>query len=112
MPVPGGLHGQSLVPLFAADGLPLRDAFLIEHFSERVFPRTTGLGYQAIRTEAWKYIHYVDLPNADELYDLNRDPYEMRNVIAAPAAAGELRKLQEELARQLRGIGGSRTRSE
>ena len=104
-PMPG-MHGKSLVPLLRENGPPLRDAFLIEHFSENVFPRTRGLGYQAVRTENWKYIHYVDLPNADELYDLNRDPYEMRNVIAAPAAAGELAKLRAELARQLRAVGG------
>ena len=106
VPAPVGLHGKSLVPLFATDGPALRDAFLIEHFSEKVFPRTTGLGYQTIRTEGWKYIHYVDLPNAEELYDLNRDPYEMRNVIAAQGAAGELRQLKEELARQLASLAG------
>jgi len=84
----------------------LRDAFLFEHFSETVFPRMRNMGYQAVRTEAWKYIHYVDLPNADELYDLNRDPYEMRNLISAPAAAGDLAKLTAELARQLEATGG------
>jgi hypothetical protein len=35
----------------------------------------------------------------------------MRNVIAAPGAMGELRQLKDELARQLRGIGGSGVRS-
>lgn len=105
-PAPAGLHGKSLVPLFGANSSPWREAFLIEHFSENVFPRTRGLGYQAIRTEGWKYIHYVDLSGADELYDLNRDPYEMRNLIASPGAAGELRRLREELARQLLATGG------
>jgi N-acetylglucosamine-6-sulfatase len=105
-PTPAGLHGKSLVTLFGANGPALREAFLIEHFSENVFPRARGLGYQAIRTEHWKYIHYVDLPNADELYDLNRDLFEMRNLIAAPGAAGELAKLKAELARQLEATGG------
>jgi N-acetylglucosamine-6-sulfatase len=108
VPVPEGLHGKSLVPLFANEAAPLRDGFLIEHFSENVFPRTTKLGYQAIRTERWKYIHYVDVPNADELYDLKRDPYEMMNLIAEGSAAEELRKLQARLAAQLREIGGTR----
>lgn len=104
---PAGLHGKSLVPLFKENGPALRTAFLIEHFSENVFPRTRNLGYQAIRTEDWKYIHYVDLPNADELYDLNRDVYEMRNLIEAKGAAGELAKLKAELARQLQETGGT-----
>jgi N-acetylglucosamine-6-sulfatase len=104
--VPAGLHGKSLVPMFGSNGSALRDAFLIEHFSETVFPRTRNMGYQAVRTEAWKYIHYVDLPNSDELYDLNRDPYELRNMINAPGAAGELAKLKAELARQVQATGG------
>lgn len=100
-PIPAGLHGKSLVPLLRENGPALRESFLIEHFSESVFPRTTKMGYQAVRTEAWKYIHYVDIPNADEFYDLNRDPYELRNLIASAGHAGELAKLREELKRQL-----------
>lgn len=103
---PAGLHGKSIARLLSENGPALRDAFLIEHFSENVFPRTRGLGYQAVRTEGWKYIHYVDVPNADELYDLNRDLFEMRNLIAAPGVAGELAKLKAELARQLEQTGG------
>lgn len=105
---PAGLHGRSLVPLFAADGPPLRDAFLIEHFSDTVFPRTRNLGYQAVRTADWKYIRYVELPGADELYDLNRDPFELRNLASAPDAAEDLAKMQAELARQIAAAGGRR----
>ncbi len=105
--VPAGLHGASFVRLLAENGPALREAFLIEHFSENVFPRTRGLGYQAVRTEHWKYIRYVDIPGgAEELYDLNRDMFELRNLIAAPGAAGELAKLKAELARQLDATGG------
>jgi N-acetylglucosamine-6-sulfatase len=107
-PVPSGSHGKSLLPLFARDIAAWRDAFMIEHFSDTVFPRTTKLGYQAIRTAGWKYIHYVDVPNSDELYDLNRDPYEMKNLIAVADAAGELKKLRDELARELGAIGERR----
>lgn len=106
VPVTAGLHGKSLLPLLKDGNAEGRKAFLIEHFSESVFPRTTKLGYQAIRTEDWKYIHYVDFPNADELYDLNRDPYEMRNLIGNPRVANDIRGLQEELARQLQATGG------
>jgi arylsulfatase A-like enzyme len=53
------------------------------------------MGYQALRTERWKYIHYIELEGMDELYDLGQDPYEMRNVIRAQAAA--LPGLRKEL---------------
>jgi N-acetylglucosamine-6-sulfatase len=104
-PVPANLHGKSFMPLFTTNAPSWRDSFLVEHFSESVFPRTRGLGYQAIRTEGWKYIHYVDLPNADELYDLNRDPYEMRNLIGAGSAGAQLAQLRAQLTDQLRGLG-------
>jgi N-acetylglucosamine-6-sulfatase len=44
------------------------------------------MGYQAVRDERWKYIHYVDLDGTDELYDLKADPYEMNNLAARPQA--------------------------
>ena len=80
----------------SAPAIPRWDAVLIEYFSDAVFPRIRKMGYQAIRTERWKYIHYSELENADELYDLQRDPYELHNRINdanAPKAA-----LQAQLA--------------
>jgi len=100
-------HGRSLVPLLKPDGPGVRDAFLVEHFSDKVFPRVAGMGYRAVRTERWKLIHYVDLAGMDEFYDLRNDPYEMKNLIDDPAAAGDVRRMREELARQLRATGGA-----
>jgi N-acetylglucosamine-6-sulfatase len=101
-PVPGNLHGQSLLPLLRGERKSLRDAFLIEYFSDKVFPRMDRMGYQAVRTARWKYIHYTDLPDVDELYDLETDPNEMKNRIRDPGAQPVLKELQEELQRQLR----------
>lgn len=103
---PAGLHGKSFAGLLKENGPALRDAFLIEHFSENVFPRTRGLGYQAVRMDGWKYIHYVDLKDADELYDLNRDMFEMRNLATVPAHAAQLAKMKDELAKQLAATDG------
>ena len=66
----------------AAPKVPRRDAVLIEYFSDTVFPRMRKIGYQAVRTERWKYIHYVDLEGADEIYDPRDDPFELKNLIA------------------------------
>jgi arylsulfatase A-like enzyme len=63
-----------------------RDAFLIEYYSDTVFPRIRNMGYQAVRTKRWKYIHYLELEGADELYDLQEDPWELDNRIADPQA--------------------------
>ena len=80
VPQPRPFHGR---PLWSKEH---RDAVLIEYFSDRVFPRIRQMGYQAVRTERWKYIHYVDRQGADELYDLRKDPFELNNRIGDPRA--------------------------
>jgi N-acetylglucosamine-6-sulfatase len=103
--VPGSadVDGRSLVPLLrGARPTDWRTSFVIEYFSDRVFPRILNMGYQAVRTERWKYIRYSELANMDELYDLTADPYEMKNAIADPARKEDLRRLQDELNRLLR----------
>jgi N-acetylglucosamine-6-sulfatase len=74
---------------------PHRDAVLIEYFSDTVFPHIRRMAYYAVRTGRWKYIHYRELENADELYDLRRDPFELNNLIRDRSAP--LAQLQERL---------------
>jgi N-acetylglucosamine-6-sulfatase len=94
---PDKIQGQSLVPLLKGESAKLRDSFLIEYFSDKVFERVDRMGYQAVRTDRWKYIHYIDLTGVDELYDLKVDPYEMKNLIDDPAASEPLADLRREL---------------
>lgn len=94
---PAGLQGRSLVPLLRGRSPRWRDDFLVEYYSDTVFPRVRNMGYQAVRTERWKYIHYRELQGADELYDLQADPFELDNRIAADAV--HLRDMQSRLAR-------------
>jgi arylsulfatase A-like enzyme len=54
-----------------------------------------------VRTAQWKYVHYIELDNADELYDLRADPGEMKNLIAAPNAQPALKAMKQELQRLL-----------
>lgn len=95
------MQGASLVPLLEKDGPPVRDGFLIEYHSDDSFPRMERMGYQALRTEDWKYIRYVELDGMDELYDMNRDLYEMRNRASDPRWAEKLLEMKEQLARRL-----------
>ena len=55
--------------------------------------------YQAVRTERYKDIDYLELSGADELYDLQTDPFEMDNLIATDAGRRLLPDLTAELAR-------------
>ena len=96
------MHGRSLVPLLRGDKVPWRTSFLIEYFSDRVFPRVQNMGYQSVRTERWSYIHYVDLAGMDELYDLEADPDQMKNLIDEPSARSTQKQLRSELDRLLK----------
>ena len=101
-PLPAKIPGRSLVPLITGDlDYRPRTEFLIEHFSDNVFARVANMGYQAIRTDRWKFIHYRELLNSDELYDLKSDPYELKNLVQEPAAQSTLANLKSELRRLL-----------
>ena len=74
--------------------------FTYEYYWEWAYPMTPGTF--AIQRENLKYIQYYGVYDTDELYDLSRDPDEMRNLIDDPAylsAKVELRKvLYQQLA--------------
>jgi N-acetylglucosamine-6-sulfatase len=100
-PIPSGLHGRSFLPLLKGEPYPPRESFLIERFTDNVFPRMKNLGYQAIRTHRHKYIHYTEVPNSDELYDLQTDPYELKNLISDASSQATLTTLKTDLQRLL-----------
>ena len=75
-----------------------RSSFLIEYYSDTVFRRIVNMGYEAVRTERFKYIHYRELEGMDELYDLQEDPYELNNLIDHPEAQATLEAMKRELA--------------
>jgi len=94
-----GMEGRSLMPIFTGTEKTWRDSFLVEYYSDTVFPRILKMGYSAVRTRDAKYIEYRDLTGMNELYDLNADPYEEHNLITAPTSAPLLKKMQGELQR-------------
>jgi arylsulfatase A-like enzyme len=94
-----GLQGRSLLPLFLETSPRWRRSFLIEYWSDTVFPRIRNMGYQAVRTEGHKYIHYTELSGMDELYDLQADPGEAKNLVGSEGAL--LAQMKSELRRLL-----------
>ena len=100
--VPDTMQGRSLVPLLKGKRPAWRDSFLIEYYSDKVFPRVLRMGYKAVRNQRWKYIHYLELEGMDELYDLKTDPYEMKNLIHQPGAAAALARMKREMEQLLK----------
>ncbi len=100
--VPGDMQGRSLAPLLKGEKVKWRDSFLIEYYSDRVFPRMERMGYKAVRNGRWKYIRYLELEGMDELYDLKTDPYEMKNLVNQPGAKKALGEMKREMERLLK----------
>jgi N-acetylglucosamine-6-sulfatase len=96
------MQGRSLVPIFSGAAADWRASFLVEYYSDTVFPRIQKMGYSAVRTTTAKFIEYRDLAGMNELYDLAADPYEEHNLMASPAAATLLKTMQSELGRLTR----------
>lgn len=103
-PIPKTVQGRSFLPLLRGEKVEWRRSWLYEYFQEDWLPGVpTMLG---VRTERWKYIRYPDLPGElEELYDLEKDPYELRNLAADPAYAEQLKALRGELERLLKETG-------
>lgn len=78
-----GLEGHSLAP-------QLRNPA-----QERPWPAITthNQGNHSVRTTRWRYIHYAD--GSEELYDLERDPHEWKNLLHEEPTA-ELRRIAAE----------------
>jgi arylsulfatase A-like enzyme len=96
------IQGRSLLPLLAGKRSGWRKSILLEYWAENALPWLVGMSYKAVRTDRHKLIHWVNRGRSselDELYDLESDPFELRNRIASRAHAGVRDRLQRELKR-------------
>ena len=94
------VQGRSLLPLFSRKPVAWRKAVLAEYWAEQAYPWLIGMTYKAIRTERHKLIHWVNRDRnreLDELYDLEKDPYELKNLIGSRAHAAVREKLRRDL---------------
>ncbi|MBI4892051.1 MAG: sulfatase [Acidobacteria bacterium] len=101
---PQGLDGMSWLPV--AEGKPSqwRKELLYEYYWERNFPQTPTM--HALRGDRYKFIRYQGIWDIDELYDLQEDPLESRNLIFSEKHQPVIRQMRARLFELLEQTGG------
>jgi N-acetylglucosamine-6-sulfatase len=97
--IPHSVQGRSLLAHARGSRERGREAFLVEYYGhENPFPWIANIDYRAVRLGRYKYIRWIREDEAHELYDLETDPFELRNIVADPAQAATVARARETLA--------------
>ena len=103
------MQGSSLRPLIMGETVPWRQACLYEYVQEDEFWRGPGVAptptILALRTHTHKLVTYPDYDNWTQLFDLEADPYEMRNLVGYERAVTRHVAMCTLLDQQLRKTG-------
>ncbi len=91
--IPKDLQGKSLRTIWQNKNVKWRDA-IYYHYYEKGFGATPHYG---IRTNRFKLIHFYDVVDTWELFDLNSDPYEMKNLYLDPSYTQEIMDLKDKM---------------
>ena len=97
VPIPPSMQGRSLVPLLEGTTPADWQKSLYYHYYE--FPGAHDVHrHYGVKTARYKLMHYYHLGEW-ELFDLERDPHDLKNVYGDPAYADVRKELEAELAR-------------
>jgi len=101
-PLPAPVQGASLKELMAGgDDARWRKSFLYEYYFDNIQRNMIIPDLVCVRGVRYKYIDNTYLGNTDrdELYDLQRDPGEMHNIILEPTSERLLASMSEMMER-------------
>lgn len=93
---PDGVQGVSFVPLVRGCELSGEREWLYEYFQEKGFKATPTI--HCVRTRKWKYAEFPETTDKPVLYNLEKDPGEMRNLADEPEFADVLADMKKRLA--------------
>lgn len=102
--IPSYIQGKSFMPLLKnpEKKLPWRNSFLFEYYVDDAYPKS-GPDMIAVRTKKYKLVDNFLENDIDELYDLENDPGEMKNLINKAV----YKKVEEQMRKE-----GDRLKSE
>ncbi|HEX7903913.1 MAG TPA: sulfatase [Chitinophagaceae bacterium] len=92
---PVQMQGNSFLPLLKGQQVPWRDKVFYEYYWENAFPQTPT--QYAVRTDRYKYIRSQGVWDINQFYDLQKDPYEVNNLIRDPQYQELIQQLNGQL---------------
>lgn len=101
---PDEMDGMSFLTLPNEPSQPWRDYFLYVYYWEKNFPQSPT--QFALRGNRYKYITFYGLWDTDELYDLQSDPGEKKNLIHQPGYQKIAKQMEDRLYKMLGEEGG------
>jgi arylsulfatase A-like enzyme len=102
---PVDMQGNSFVKLLKGQNMSWsRQNVFYEYYWEASFPQTPTTF--AVRSDRYKYIYYNGVWDINELFDLEKDPYEMNNLIREPTYKKIGLQLKTELFKWLQETNG------
>ncbi len=97
--VPGTVESRSLVPLLTGEKGTARESLYCAYKDIQ----------RMVCDDRWKLILYnVEGERTMQLFDLKKDPWEMKNLAEVPRHAGQIRRLHRELLGWMSGIDDAR----
>lgn len=106
---PPHMDGQSFLPLAQLppaqrESISWRKYFLYAYYWEQNYPQTPT--HFALRGDKYKYITYYGLWDSDELFDIQSDPKEQKNLIHDQSFAKIKQQMQNRLYDMMDDLGG------
>ncbi|MEJ7779754.1 MAG: sulfatase [Daejeonella sp.] len=93
---PGQMQGTSFLPLLnGKQPANWRKEIFYEYYWENAFPQTPT--QYAVRTDQYKFIRSQGVWDINQLYDIQKDPYEVNNLIRKPEMQNISRDLNKKL---------------
>lgn len=101
---PPHMDGESFIALAQGKPVTWRDFFLYVYYWEKNFPQSPTVF--SLRGDRYKYITYYGLWDADELYDLQEDPNETKNLLYDPGHRPIAQQMEDRLYTMMEALGG------